>query len=372
MRKFLLTSAAISLLMLSPAAIGQTSVSPRDTPQTEATEQAGDTTARTTTPSMDPAPSSAPGHTLDHNMSPSTSAQGAPHTAAPGATDSQATTPGATQTYGQATAPGATGQTYGQATTPDAAGQAYGQSTTPGASGQSYGQSTAPGQSYGQSADTRSNQYASASSMDLESAHELARDAGMRGLPMSAAEVCQPRTISAPARSLSRDQRNRIEAAVDRASVCELQNVVITAPNNAAALRQTLVQQGVDDDRISVERGEAGEAEVRMTFSGIATSGGQYAEMFNPARMASGYGSQNAPMSGQQNMPSQAPSPAPSAGSSYAPRPTAPSQSLETQNDDSTMSPPPGDQGEPMTSDPSPSDDPMSDEPTTGEPGETL
>lgn len=106
----------------------------------------------------------------------------------------------------------------------------------------------------------------------------------------SATSVCQPRVTSvhfgARGSSLSQQNRNAIENAVDAASVCTLDSVVIAdsgqgnvSTRRTSAVRQALIRQGVPENRISVEANanaegaSTGELDVRMSFAGVANSG---------------------------------------------------------------------------------------------------
>jgi outer membrane protein OmpA-like peptidoglycan-associated protein len=110
--------------------------------------------------------------------------------------------------------------------------------------------------------------------------------------PQTAQAVCAPRNTSvhfgARGSALSRQNQNAIEYAADAASVCNLQTVVIAdsgegsvSARRTAAIRQTLVRQGVPEERISVEHATEGAAtgqvDVRMTFAGTAQAGPQTA-----------------------------------------------------------------------------------------------
>jgi hypothetical protein len=120
-----------------------------------------------------------------------------------------------------------------------------------------------------------------------ESMLQHAVDAGMRGVPMSAAEVCAPRDVDLGASSrLNRDNMNKLKNAADRASVCQAQRVVIRAPGaRADAIRETLVEHGFDEARIEVEEGT--QTAVEMQFAGVATSSQFYAQLYNGAQYAS-------------------------------------------------------------------------------------
>lgn len=117
--------------------------------------------------------------------------------------------------------------------------------------------------------------------------------------PASAAAVCQPRTTTvhfgARGATLSRENRNAIEYAVDAASVCDLQQVTIAdsgeggvSSRRAQAVRQTLIRQGVPSERIAVDENadvagaETGQLEVRMSFAGVADSGTPTAQAPDP------------------------------------------------------------------------------------------
>lgn len=117
---------------------------------------------------------------------------------------------------------------------------------------------------------------------------EYAQEAGMAGVPMSAAEVCAPRDVSLAQGTsrLNHETRQQLRFAADRASACDLQQVVIQAPDGrGAAVRETLIAHGVDDSQIQVE--QSSELGVEMTFAGVATSSEQYAAIFNsPQQMA--------------------------------------------------------------------------------------
>lgn len=106
----------------------------------------------------------------------------------------------------------------------------------------------------------------------------------------SATSVCQPRVTSvhfgARGSSLSQQNRNAIENAVDAASVCALDSVVIADSGQGAvssrrtgAVRQALIRQGVPESRISVESNanvegaSTGALDVRMSFAGVARAG---------------------------------------------------------------------------------------------------
>lgn len=190
-------------------------------------------------------------------------------------------------------------------TTAQQSGAAGVNSSAPGygASTPTYGAST-----YG------SNNYASArmrgEPISDTKALELAQDAGMNAVPMTAAAVCQPRELDLNG-GATYSNRNKLEFAVDRASVCELRQIEIPA-RGASTFRQTLMNQGVDASKITVA--DSGVTEVRMTFAGVATSGGQYAAIFNPMRSAQNNAEANAyAPAGQQQQPYTGYAPAPNA-----------------------------------------------------------
>jgi outer membrane protein OmpA-like peptidoglycan-associated protein len=108
--------------------------------------------------------------------------------------------------------------------------------------------------------------------------------------PATTAAMCQPRVTSvhfgSRGSALSQENRNAIEYAVDAASVCNLQSVVIAdsaegrlSARRAEAVRATLVRQGVPRERITVESGagaenaSTGQLDVRMNFAGVAGPG---------------------------------------------------------------------------------------------------
>ncbi len=98
--------------------------------------------------------------------------------------------------------------------------------------------------------------------------------------------VCQPRVTSVHfGRSSALTQQNRyaIEHAVDAASVCNLQQVVIAdtgqGSRRAETVRATLVRQGVPNELIRVDASAAptegaatGQLDVRMEFAGVANT----------------------------------------------------------------------------------------------------
>lgn len=104
--------------------------------------------------------------------------------------------------------------------------------------------------------------------------------------PASATTVCQPRVTSVHfgrSSALSQQNRNAIEHAVDAASVCSLQQVVIAdtgqGSRRAETVRAALVRQGVPNELIRVDASAApaegaatGQLDVRMQFAGIANT----------------------------------------------------------------------------------------------------
>lgn len=111
-------------------------------------------------------------------------------------------------------------------------------------------------------------------------------------IPANANSVCQPRVASvhfgARGSTLSQQNRNAIEQAVDAASVCNLQQIAIVdsadgrvSARRASAVRATLIAQGVPEDRIAIaeetnaeaEAASTGRLDVRMTFTGVASAG---------------------------------------------------------------------------------------------------
>lgn len=118
--------------------------------------------------------------------------------------------------------------------------------------------------------------------------------------PANAASVCQSRTTTVHfgrGANLSQENRNAIEHAVDAASVCDLQQVVITdsaeggvSARRTAAVQAALIRQGVPEDRITVsetanadaEAARTGRLDVQMTFAGVADAGQPSAENAPP------------------------------------------------------------------------------------------
>ena len=87
--------------------------------------------------------------------------------------------------------------------------------------------------------------------------------------------------------TLSAQARGDLAAAIDAASVCQLESAVIAvdgsnalAVRRARALRAALVARGVPAQRVTIEYQEAANvqgAEVRMNFSGVAIGGAEEA-----------------------------------------------------------------------------------------------
>lgn len=128
---------------------------------------------------------------------------------------------------------------------------------------------------------------ASGPSIDLT---DEALMAGMDSVPMTAAEVCQPRSVSLTQSGsrLNRDARRHLINAADHASVCEMQRIVVRSPNGRAdAAVATLADLGVDSNLIEVEQAADGGLGLEMQFAGVATSSEEYAAMFNPVQTAS-------------------------------------------------------------------------------------
>lgn len=117
-------------------------------------------------------------------------------------------------------------------------------------------------------------------------------EAPAAAIPATASAVCQPRVTSvhfgARGSSLSQQNRNAIEQAVDAASVCDLQSIQIVdsadgrvSTRRASAVRATLIAQGVPEERIAIaeeanadaEAASTGRLDVRMMFAGVADAG---------------------------------------------------------------------------------------------------
>lgn len=328
MKRFLLASAAvIALAVAAPIATAQYTTPPP--------------AAATPAPVMDD-PSTPQDESAQAATQPQVTTPGTPETAepvAPTAAQTQSLDT-ATQAQTDSMAPDAGVDTTTQAQTTDPAPDAMQAQTDPNTMHQ------AP-----------STTYAETTSMDVASLEEHARDAGMDGMPMTAQEVCMPREISLTTSGtrLSRDKQHQLINAADRASVCDIQRVVINSPNGRAdSARQMLIDHGVDGNLIEVVDSDTGGLEVEMQFSGIATSSDQYAQMFTTQQFASANTSAMAPgYSPAPSAPSAAPAPAPDP--SMSPDPSAPST-------------------DPSMTTPEPNADPMDDteeedmSPTSGEP----
>lgn len=119
--------------------------------------------------------------------------------------------------------------------------------------------------------------------MDPARLQEAALDAGMAGTPMNAADVCAMREVDLGSSRLTQDTRQQLRFAADRASACEIDQVVISAPSGREqAVRQILINAGVDAADIEVQ--EASELAVEMRFAGVATSSEYFATLFNANR----------------------------------------------------------------------------------------
>lgn len=116
----------------------------------------------------------------------------------------------------------------------------------------------------------------------------VAAEAPPATMAASAEAVCQPRVTSVHfggGAALSLENRNAIEYAVDAASVCNLEQVVITdsaegrtSDRRTETVRAALIERGVPADDIVVaeeantEGAATGQLDVRMTFAGVATA----------------------------------------------------------------------------------------------------
>lgn len=305
MKKLLLATAAAAALLFAPVlASAQYATQP---------------TAPITTPA--PAASTTSDNALDAQPSTSGTAPAAPTTVT-GQT-SAPTMPRTTaqnSAYGAQTAPSSTYTESGAAP----ATQMNAQAATPSGYG-APAQADAPS-TYGATQTAAANGQVRGQLISDTKALELAQDAGMQAVPMSAGAVCQPRAVDLSG-GATHDNRNALEFAVDRASVCELQEIQLPA-RGAASFRQALIRRGVDESKI----GDSGANEARMTFAGVATSSAQYAAMFNPVRTAANTTSA---------APSYAPAPSAAPSSSYAPAPsTAPAMPDHSSMDHSSSDQP--------------------------------
>jgi hypothetical protein len=155
--------------------------------------------------------------------------------------------------------------------------------------------------------DAADQAFAQPASAPSEAEMQLARDAGLAGVPMTAQDVCAQRTVTlADHEGMTRTQK--VENAVDRASVCRVQAVVINAPTaEANRLKRVIVAQGVPEEAITMQRASASDATVQMSFNGVATSSAQYSALFNPNYAANSYGQSTQSDAGAGYAPSSAP-----------------------------------------------------------------
>lgn len=134
---------------------------------------------------------------------------------------------------------------------------------------------------YAAPSNTTADTYATNTTYSPAIMQEAALEAGMDGVPMTAAEVCAPRQVDLGGARLVHATRKQLRFAADRASACEISQVTINAPaGREDAVRQVLVEHGFDDADIRVE--QASELGVEMQFAGVATSSEYYASIFNP------------------------------------------------------------------------------------------
>lgn len=296
-----------------------------------------------------------------------------PSTTAPSTTTAQAqtgTTYGPTDPYAataqaQADPNGAQAQTGmdAQTQTQQAQTGATGQTDTYGQAEPYSAQADAAGQ-YGSTTDTyAANRGMGENVATPASLEQHAQDAGMDHLPMTAQEVCMPRDISLTTSGtrLSRDKQHQLINATDRASVCEIQRVVINSPNGRAdQVRRLMIDHGVDANVIEVQDADTGGLDVQMQFAGLATSNEQYAQMFSTQQLASYQ--PNAASAGSAYAPTPAPS-APAPGSTYAPSTTTPDQPAAPPSDNYQPSPSAPPMQEPTTPSPEPTSPDMDDDP---------
>lgn len=355
-RLLLATAAVIALAVAAPIATAQyttpppasapyTTPVPDDpmTPQDESLSAQPDTTATQSQSQVNPPSAAAQtqtdttyGQTSQYSAQTGATAQAQTQ---PYSAQAQAGASGQTDTYGTQAQAGmdAQAQDHTQPYSEQAQAGTTGQSDASGQS-QPYSAQAQAEQSYGSTTDS----YAATSGMGENTAtpaslEQHARDAGMDHLPMTAQEVCMPRDLSLTSSGarLNRDKQHQLINATDRASVCQIQRVVISSPNGRAdQARQLMVDHGVDASMIEVQDADAGGLEVRMQFAGLATSNEQYAQMFSTQQYANyqpnaapAPGSSYAPNTGSAYAPSTPANPnTPVPGSSYAPSTTTPDQ----------------------------------------------
>lgn len=282
MRRFLLATAAAAALALAAPMAGAQYAEPNPSDPVysspadpEADEQ--QTAVPNATPPFDSQTTAAPSTTTSTQSQtyaqPSTTGTTTTQSYADSQPSTTTTATTSTQTYAS---PDPNNSTYG---TPQSAA---------GAPGTSYATQSPNDQSY-QSSGYAQNAAAGGEDITMSATMaQYAQEAGMRGVPMTAAEVCAPRDIELAQGTsrLNRETRRQLRFAADRASACEIQRVVINAPDGrGAAVRQTLVEHGVDDAMIEVERADDGGLGVEMQFAGVAASTAEYAAMFNSGAM---------------------------------------------------------------------------------------
>ncbi|PZO48615.1 MAG: hypothetical protein DCF16_16110 [Alphaproteobacteria bacterium] len=270
MKRFLLTTAAVVVLTLvAPLAIAQSSMMPLSDIQTVQAPVGSQSTRADQ--SLAPGPGTRANSAITAPRAIATGeAMSAPDVAATGDTD---TTPDTLTTQSALEAePSRTHSDQAETATTGRPGLSHSEQD-----GDQAARSTVAPQ-YGARIDQHAN-----TMFEPAALQDAARDAGMAGTPMSAAEVCAVRQVDLGSVRLTQDTRRQLRFAADRASACEIDQIMISAPRGGAqALRQVLIEQGVDAADIQVQ--EARELSVAMRFTGVATSSAHYASVFNPSR----------------------------------------------------------------------------------------
>lgn len=276
MKRILLASAALFAVVALPALAQQAPVPA--TPPIVTPQPGDETTPGQAQPSVTPqAPTpqtASPQATVRTETqsdvttpAPQVTAQTQAQTTAP-TTQAQASTQAAPDPT--STAPQVTAQTDATAPTTDATATAQAETTTP------------------TPTDTTASAQAETTAPTPAAQAQTAASGDATVTPTTAQSVCAPRNTSvhfgARGSSLSRQNQNAIQYATDAASVCNLQSVTIAdsgegrvSARRTAAVRQTLIRQGVPEERIQVEHATEGAAtgqlDVRMTFAGMAQGG---------------------------------------------------------------------------------------------------
>jgi hypothetical protein len=273
MRRILFASVAVLALVTAPAGLAQQVPVPA-TPPIVSSPPDTNVTPGEAQPSATPQTPS-PQASVRNETQTDVTATPAPQAEARTTTQAQTATPSMqAQTQAQTTT-----QPDPTSTAPRGTAQTGATAATPSATATQAPTATA------EAATTTTTPSANAATQTAEAATVAAT--GVTPTPANAQAVCAARSTSVHfgnGSRLSRPNQNAIEYAADAASVCNLQSVTIADSGNGrvsarriAAVRQTLIRQGVPQDRIQVEHSAEGAAtgqlDVRMTFAGAAQAG---------------------------------------------------------------------------------------------------